>query len=408
MTLLSLTGTLPVARVLSGFGNPVLWLIFSAFLFSRAVVTTGLGMRVAYIVVRAFARSALLLAYSVAAAVVVLAPFVPSDTARGGGVLYPITRSLARCFDSEPGPTGERMGKFLNLAGFHANYTASAMFLTAMAANPLIASFALKIGKVDLTWGSWAIAASVPGTLSLLVSIWIIYRMCPPEIKDTTAARAMAGEQLRSMGAVGRNEGILMVVLLCVMAGWVTTAWHGVANAVVAMAGVTAILLTGVVPWDDLLGQKQAWDTLIWFAPIIMMAESMNELGVVQVLSTAAFGGLTGLAWPLVWIALAAGYVYAHYAFASLTAHTTAFYPGFLTAGMAAGVPPFLMALPLAFFSSLNAGLTHYGTGSAPIYFGAGYVTLGEWWRVGLVVTTANVIVWMGAGALWWKITGFW
>ena len=83
MTLLALTGTLAPAKVLSGFANLTVWLIFTAFLFARAVTVTGFGTRVGYLFVRRFARTPLRLGYSMAAADLVLAPFVPSDTARG-------------------------------------------------------------------------------------------------------------------------------------------------------------------------------------------------------------------------------------------------------------------------------------------------------------------------------------
>ena len=85
----------------------------------------------------------------------------------------------------------------------------------------------------------------------------------------------------------------------------------------------------------------------------------------------------------LVLAALVAAYIYVHYAFASMTAHTTVLYPGFLAALLAAHVPPLLAAFQLAFFSNLDAGITHYGTGSAPVYFGAGYVPQTTWWRLG-------------------------
>src|ERR1035441_7507607 len=96
MTLLALTRTVPSARVLSGFSDQNVWLIFTAFLFARAITGTGFGMRVAYLFIRRFGHSALTLGYSVAASDLVLAPFIPSYTGRGGGIIYPITRSVAR------------------------------------------------------------------------------------------------------------------------------------------------------------------------------------------------------------------------------------------------------------------------------------------------------------------------
>ncbi len=408
MTILVLTNTLPATRVLSGFGNPTVWLVFTAFLFSRAVTTTGFGMRVAYMFVSRFGRSSLTLAYSLAASDVVLAPFVPSDTARGGAIMFPITRSLAQAFNSEPGPTANRLGSFLMLVGFHATYTASAMFLTGMAANPLIADFAQKIAHVQLTWMRWALGASVPGLLTLFFMPQLIYRLHPPEIKDTESARELARGELAKRGPMNRNERCLVVILLAVMAGWVTSDLHGIPNAFVALAGVSAILLCGVLTWDDLLSEKKSWDALIWFAPLLMMADALNETGVITILSGRVFGLVQGWNWLPTLIVLVMLYLYLHYGFASMTAHVTALYPGFAAAAVAAGVPPLLSALPFAYFSNLDAGITHYGTGSAPVFFGAGYVEQTTWWKLGFLISLMNLAFWLGIGLVWWKILGLW
>lgn len=408
LTLLALTRTVPVTKVLSGFSNPTIWLIFTAFLFAKGVTSTRFGLRVAYLFIQRFGRNALSLGYSVAAADVVLAPFVPSDTARGGGIIYPIARSLAQAFHSEPGPTARRLGSFLILVGFHATYTASGMFLTGMAANPLIADFARKIAHVELTWLWWGVGASVPGLLTLVLVPYLIYRLHPPEIRDTEDARRLAREELRRLGALGTQEKRLVIIMLGVMTGWVSSPWHGIPNAFVALAGVCAILLLGVLSWDDLLGEGKAWDALIWFAPLVMMADALNEAGVISILSSSVFSSSKGWPWLLVLLVLAAVYLYIHYGFASMTAHVTALYPGFLTAMLAGGVPPLLASLSLAYFSNLNACLTHYGTGSAPVYFGAGYVSQGTWWKLGFAISLLNVCIWLGAGLLWWKVLGLW
>jgi divalent anion:Na+ symporter, DASS family len=408
MTILVLTGTLPGTKVLSGFSNATVWLIFTAFLFARAITATGFGLRVAYLFVRRFGHSALTLGYSVTASDLALAPFIPSDTARGGGVIYPIARSLAQVFESEPGPTAGRIGAFLMLVGFHSTYTTSAMFLTGMAANPLIAEMARKIAHVDLTWGQWAVAAAVPGLLSLTVIPYLIYRLHPPEIRDTRAAQRHALRELHRMGPLSGREWRLLAILLGVMAGWVTSPWHGLHNAFVALAGVSAILLSRVLTWDDLLHETKAWDALIWFAGLLMMADALLDSGVIKIISSAVFSRMAGWPWWLAAAFLACTYLYVHYGFASMTAHVTALYPGFLAAGLVAGAPPLLMALLLAFFSNLDAAMTHYGTGSAPVYFGAGYVSQTTWWRLGFLISLVNLIIWLGVGSLWWKLLGMW
>ena len=408
MTLLVLTQTLPAGKALSGFSNTTVWLIFSAFLFSKGVTATKFGLRVAYVFIRKFAFNSLSLGYAIAATDLVLAPFVPSDTARGGGIVYPIARSLARAFNSEPGPTAGRMGAFLMLVAFHATYSASALFLTSMAANPLMAEFALKIAKVELTWLRWILGSCVPGLLTMILVPYVIYRLHPPEISDTHAARQLARSELESMGPMSSAEIRLVIVLLGVMAGWVTSPWHSIPNAFVALAGVSAILLLRVISWDDLLSEGKAWDALVWFAPLIMMADSLNEAGVIKILSESIFSFVQGWPFLAVLVVLAAAYFYIHYSFAGMTAHITALYPGFLGAMLVGGVPPLLAALVLAYFSNLNAGLTHYGTGSAPVFFGDGYVSQGTWWKLGFLISLLNMVIWLGPGLIWWRLVGLW
>jgi divalent anion:Na+ symporter, DASS family len=408
MTLLALTGTLTPARVLAGFGNVTVWLIFTAFLFSRAVTQTGFGMRVGYLFIERFGRTPLRLGYSLAAADLVLAPFIPSDTARGGGVVYPITRSVASAFGSEPGPTAGKIGSFLMLVSFHTTYPASAMFLTGMAANPLMAEFARNIGHVDLTWGRWLAGSIVPGLLTLGIVPWLLLRLVRPEMRHTEGARTMAREELARRGPMKRAEKWLVAIMLGVMAGWVTSPWHGVSNTFVALSGLCALLLARVIDWDDLLAEHRAWDALIWFAPLVMMSDAMNENGAIKVLSGGLFAGVHGWAWPLAMLALVTSYCYVHYGFASMTGQVTALYPAFLAATLAAGVPPMMAALALAYFSNLNAAMTHYGTGSAPVFFGAGYVRQGDWWRTGFLISLVNLAIWLGIGPLWWKLVGIW
>ena len=408
MTLLALTRTLPPAKVLSGFSNVTVWLIFSAFLFSRAVIATGFGARVAYLFIQRFAHTPLRLGYALASADLVLAPFIPSDTSRGGAIVFPIARSVSLAFDSEPGPTAARIGSFLMLVCFHTTYTASAMFLTAMASNPLIADFAHKVGGVELTWMRWFQGSAVPGFLTLAVVPWLLDRWVKPEIRDTAPARRLAREELARMGPLQAKEKRLVTILCLTMAGWVTSPWHGVPNTFVALGGLSAILLTRVLKWDDILSERRAWDALIWFAVLVMMADALNEAGVIKIFSGRLFGVMHGWPWPAVLLLVVIAYYYIHYSFASMTAHVLALYPGFLAAAVAGGVPPLLAALPLAYFSSLNAATTHYGTGSAPVFFEAGYVRQGDWWRFGFLISLVDMAIWLGVGMPWWKLVGVW
>ena len=217
MTLLVLTNTLTPARALAGFSSPTTWMIFSAFLFARAVTSTGFGPRVAYMLIDSIGHSPLTLGYAVAATNLVLAPFIPSDTGRGGGIVFPVARSLAQALGDLP-----RTSAYLILVGYLSTYTTSGMFLTSMAANPIMAEMARKAHGLDISFLTWAIAAIVPGALTLLAGPLIILRATPPESQDIQAARAMARSELDKLGRLNPRELRLVIILLGVMAGWVT------------------------------------------------------------------------------------------------------------------------------------------------------------------------------------------
>lgn len=405
----ALTGTLSIADSMSGFSDVVIWLIVLAFFISRGFIKTGLGARIAYTFMALLGKRTLGLSYGLAATDLVLAPAIPSNTARGGGIVMPVMASLARAYGSKPDDgTARKMGSFLTLTAYQVNCITSAMFLTAMAANPLAQKLAGDL-KVNITWVGWAIAAVVPGLVALLVIPLLIYKLHRPEITETPEAVEMAKGHLRDLGPVKRQEWMMLGVFVMLLVLWIFAKQLGDLNATTsALAGLAVLLITGILNWEDIKAETGAWDTLVWFAALVMMASFLNKLGMVPWFSKTMGGMVAGKGWILAFLVLALVYFYSHYFFASNTAHVASMYAAFLGVSIVAGAPPVLAALVLAFFSNLFAGMTHYGTGPAPVLFGTGYVELGTWWRTGLLVSVVNIVIWVGLGGLWWKVLGLW
>jgi DASS family divalent anion:Na+ symporter len=403
-----LTGSITLTFALSGYASPVMWLITAAFMIARAVVHTGLGRRVALLFVSWFGSSSLKLGYALAAADVVVAPVIPSDTARVAGVIFPITRSLAENYESFPGATAKKLGAYLMQCAYHVGCTTSAIFMTSMAANAVSVELAAKHAGVKITWLSWLAASCVPALLSVLALPLLIYKLDPPELKKTPEAQHLAKEHLRAMGAASYEERGLVLILTLMLLGWAAQPWHGIHPVVVAFAGLALMVLSGVMEWDELLAERRAWDVLIWLGAMIMMADGLGAAGVIKAFAAEIGAELQGMAWLPAFVLLMLGYTYVHYVFASMTAQITALYAAFLLLALGAGVPAAVASVALAFFSCLNASLTHYGTAPGPIFFGAGYVTQTTWWRVGFCVMAVQLLVWLGIGLVWWKVLGLW
>lgn len=407
-----LTGFLKVlkpAEVLSGFGNTTIWLIVSAFLFAKGFIKTGLGRRIAYMIMRSIGDSSLKLGYAMVLSDLIVAPATPSNTARAGGILYPIVRSLCSAFDSEPGASSRKIGSYLMKTTFQGNCVTSAMFITSVAPNSLVVALASQsAAKLSISWGTWALACIVPGLIALAVTPYILYKLYPPEIKNTPEAKTLAHKELEKMGPMSRSEKIVAGVFVLALALWATASFTKLDATMVAMVCVGIMLIGQAIEWKDVIEEKGAWDTLIWMGALMSLAGALNKLGLISWFAKIVGGALVGVSW---WVALGIlliAYMYSHYAFASLSAHVTAMYAAFLAVALAAGAPPFLAAMGLGVISGLMGGITHYATGPAPIYFGAGYIPQGTWWKLGFIMSVSNMIIFIGVGGLWWKVLGLW
>ena len=277
-----LTGLTPIlpkqgdVGMLSGFANGTIWLIAIAMFLSRAVIKTGLGKRIALYFVGRFGKKMMGVAYGMALADVVIGPGIPSASARGGGIMYPIMQSIADAYESKPGPTARRAGAFLAIAVSQIDTIICTMFLTAMAGNPLIAELAKSQG-VEITWMTWFLGAIVPGIVSLIVLPYFVYLIYPPELKDTPKMAEMAREELKSMGPMSKAEWILALDFILLLFLWTVgdLVFH-IPATISAFIGLVILLLTNIMSWKNIVAETTAWDTMFWFAVLVMMANALE------------------------------------------------------------------------------------------------------------------------------------
>jgi divalent anion:Na+ symporter, DASS family len=289
----SIAGGLPIQNALSGYSDPMVWLVLTAFLISRALLNTGLARRIALVFVRMFGKTSVGITYALAATDAVLATIIPSNGARSGGVTLPIARSIAELYESRPGVTAGRLGAFLMVATYQSICMTAAMFFTGQASNPIAAQIATQNG-FPITWGSWFVAGSVPGIVSLAVIPLLVMRLFPPEVRVTPEAAEFAAGELRKMGGMTLKEKILAVVFAGVCAMWATAGSHGIDITVTALVGAAALLLTGVLTWEDVKSEKTAWDMFIWYMPVLMAAGVALTLSNAKAVMEALVGYETG------------------------------------------------------------------------------------------------------------------
>ena len=381
---------------LAGFSDRTVWLIFGAFVFSIGYAKSGLGRRVALQLVRLLGRKTLGLGYAIMLADLVLAPGTPSNTARSGGTIFPVIQNIPGLYGSTPGPTARKIGSYIMWVAFATTCITSSMFVTSLAPNAAALAIVKQTPKLDLTWTQWFMGFLPVAVPLLLLLPLLVYWIYPPEIKASEEVPAWAAKELVNMGAVKIQEIVMALLVICAVFLWIVGSNKGIrlplvgANFIDA-TGVVLLVIAGmivfkVVEWDDILGNKGAWNVLVWFATLVALADGLSRVGFIPWFANLVGQHLGGLSVMKALVVLLLVNFILHYLFASVTAHVTAVLPVLLAVGAAIpGMPVDRMALLLCLQLGIMGVITPYGTGPSPVYFGSGFLPGPLYWKLGTI-----------------------
>ena len=401
ISLCSITNTLNLESALSSYSSKIIWLVFSAFLLAKGFTKTGLGSRLAYYFVYIFGKNTLGLSYSLIVTELLLSPLIPSNTARGAGIMFPIASAISKEYKIKS------FGALLMKLCFHANVITSAMFMTASAANPLITSISKSFGY-ELSWLIWMKTALVPTLISLALLPFILFLFFPDALRKTEEIQAFAKQQIHNSGPLKKSEWIMLFTFFLLLFMWVGGSMLKIDATVSALVGLSILLLTNVLTWEDVITEKEAWNTFLWLATLLMLATNLASLGVVKWMSNQIHHQIAHYSWEAGLLLLSVIYFFGHYLLASLTSHVSALYAAFCSIAIMLGTPAPLAILVFAGISNFSSGVTHYTTGSGPLFFSTNYLTMGKWWKIGLVVGLINTFIWLFIGGWWWKFLNVW
>ncbi len=381
---------------LSGFSESTVWLIVGAFVFSIGYRKSGLGKRIALLLVRGLGRRTLGLGYAVTFADLMLAPATPSNTARSGGTIYPIVSNIPKIYGSEPGPTAGKIGSYVMWTAFAATAVTSSLFLTALAPNAAALSIAKKTVNVDVTWSQWLTGFAPLGVLLILLVPLLSYLVCRPSVKESPEIVTWASRELEAMGPLSRNEWVMAGLVVLAMFLWITGSNPNIklpglgANYInatmVVLVIISLLLVTGVVEFADIIAEKSAWEVFFYFTSLLTLASGLNEIGFIKWVAEGFAKPLAGMSPTTAMILLVALFFWIHYFFSSITSHAAAVLPVVLAVGTGIpGVSLPTLTLLCVYSLGLMGVISPYATGPAPMYYGSGFIGKGDFWKFGLI-----------------------
>jgi L-tartrate/succinate antiporter len=401
VAVLGLVGPKPsdsIRWALSGFSNTTVWLIFGAFMFALGYEKTGLGKRIALVLVEFLGKRTLGLGYAIAFSDLIIAPFTPSNTARSAGTIFPIIRNIPGLYGSTPGETSRKIGAYIMWTAFATTCVTSSMFITSLAPNLLALELVNKTAKISISWTEWFVGFLPVGVILFSVLPYLIYKIYPPEIKESGEVQAWASQELGKMGKFTRKELVMALLAILALTLWI---FGGKLMDATTVAGVviSLMVITGIVAWDDILRNTAAWNVLVWFATLVALADGLNKVGFVTWFAKSASALLMGMSPIVIMVSLVAIFFVVHYMFASITAHVTAVLPVILAAGaLVPGVPVKVFALLLCYSLGIMGVISPYATGPGPVYFQSGYVNRKDFWTLGLIFGLIFLAVLLAVG----------
>jgi L-tartrate/succinate antiporter len=378
---------------LSGFSNATVWLIFGAFMLSMGYEKSGLGRRIALVLVKYLGKRTLGLGYAIALADLALAPVTPSNTARSAGTIYPIIRNIPGLFDSQPGPTANKIGSYLMWTAFAITAVTSSLFLTGLAPNFLALSFVQQVANIKISWMEWFLGFLPMGILLLLIIPLMVYWLYPPTIKTAKEVPLWAAEELKKMGPATLKEIIMALLAGLALSLWIFGRQFIHATTVVWIV-ISLMIVLRIVDWEDILSNHSAWNVLVWFATLVALADGLKQVGFVDWITGSVSDSLSHLSPTLILGGLTVFFFVIHYLFASITAHTIAILPVLLAIGKAIPqINPWHLSLLLCYSLGLMGILTPYATGPAPLYYSCGYISPKDFWKLGIFFGTVYLLV---------------
>jgi DASS family divalent anion:Na+ symporter len=269
-----------------------------------------------------------------------------------------------------------------------------------MAANPLGTEIARHYG-VEIGFGSWLLASSVPTLIAMALLPWVLYRVMRPEVTATPDAPAAARKALAALGPLTRDEWIVTLTF-CVMVGlWASASTFGVDATAVALLGLGVFLASGVLTADDIAKEGDVLATYLWFALLFAMSSQLNELGFMSYVGERLALAMHGWSWVVAGLTLVIAYILLHFLFVSQTAHLLALFGVFMDVGVKVGVPAMPLALLLLFATNFFSAITPQASSANLLFAASGYLAQRDLYRLGAITTVFNLLIYLLIGTPW-------
>jgi len=373
--------------------HPVVVFIMCCLIFAISLEKAGLTRRLGYFIIKKAGDSVTKFTFIIAISLGLASSFMHDAAACAVGIVTMLP--LMRAVNIEP---HSDTAKFMMLSLPFACSCGGMGTLVGGGRNMVSAAFLLEFTGIEITFFDWIKYAMPAAIVTVPIAVGIVWLVFRP---DPKFKMPKLDEELAPWSPI-EKKALTIIGLSFIL--WLTKGLHGIDYSVTGMLGVTALVLAGVLEWDD-IHKNLEWGTALFiFGGGISLGLAMGSSGAAAYFAHLFFPLVQGGGWLVLFIGVAVFGALVTNAMANVAA-AALILPIVIPIAQLEGVNPIVMALCLGLATSF-AMLLVIGCPPNAIAYSYRYFKASDLTKVGLVATPVLLSVLVLVAGVWWKILG--
>ncbi len=384
-------------EIARSFLSDAVFFIMGSLMISVALIKQKLEVRIAFELLKRTGPRVEWIAFGIAATSAILTSFTGQHTV--AALMLPVVLGIISAVEQDS-PGARNLAILLLLSLTYGSTMASLGTPSGGARNAIIIDYWRQMFQMRVDYATWMAYAYPLLLLNLPFLSFILLRTFPPEEQDLRRALVRLRRDVRARGQLSSRDAQAIFIFLLILVGWVTLSGQ-LGLGMIALAGASLYLITGLVRWED-LNAGVNWGVVWLYAATISLGFRLQETGAAPWLAQqflGLLGGIKGLGLLLTTSLLVI-------VFSNLVGGGPAvavLAP--ITLQMAALTGQSLMAA--GFVTALSSAFTYQtviGAPSSMIVYGSGQLRPRDFLRAGSKLLVVSVIILLVLAWLYWPL----
>jgi len=392
-TSLVMMGIVDLKSAWASYMHPVVVFIMCCLIFAIALDKAGLTKRLGHFIVQKAGTNVVRFTFFISIGLGIASAFMHDAAAVSIGIVTMIP--LMRAANIQP---HSNTARFMLISLAFACSCGGMGSLIGGGRCMVSAAFLKEFTGIEITFMDWIKYAGPMALITVPASVLVCYLVFRP---DTKLELPRLDEELPPWSF---QEKITVLIIAAAFMAWLTKGFHGLDYSITGMIGVAALVLTGILKWDD-IHEHLEWGTALFiFGGGISLGLAMGYSGAADYFANLFFPLVKGGGWLLLFIGVAIFGALVTNAMANVAA-AALILPIVIPMAQLEGVNPAVLALCLGTATSF-AMLLVIGCPPNAIAYSFRQFKAADITRAGLVATPILIGILVIVAMVWWKILG--